>query len=362
MKKIMHKKIFEVALITAALCLAAGCATPTKTATKTYYFFPPPPDEPHLQYLVGFSSEKAFGGGQKKGLMSFLTGVQPVNRGFGKPYGAAAHGKMLYVCDTDAHAVFVVDLQVKRIGILNTPGAGAPSLPLNIAIDTDGTCYIADSGREQVVIIDKNGNYAGALGKSGEMRPRDVAVNRDRLYVADMQLRGVRVYDKTSRKLLFNIPQETDKANTDRGIFMPTNLALDSEGRVYVADTGGSRVQVYDAEGKYLRTVGGVGDSPGRFARLKGVAVDRDNRLYTVDALSAVIQIFNEQGRPLTWFGDPEASSPLQCLPAKVLVDYDDVALFQNYVAPDFKVEYLVFVINQIGYQMVSVYGFGHQK
>ncbi len=362
MKKIITHNIARVAGLAALLCLAAGCATQSRTTGKTYYFFPPPPNEPRLQYLIGFSSEEAFGGHEKRSLMDFLTGEVPLNKGFSKPYGAAAHDKKLFICDTDVGAVEVVDLQARRIGVLTTQGEGALSLPVNIAIDNEGACYIADAGRNQVIIYDKAGNYAVALGKSGEMKPRDVAVDRDRIYVADLQAHGVRVYDKVTRNFLFEIPRDEDKTNQMHALFMPTNLALDSKGRVYVADTGACRVQVYDADGKYLRSVGELGDAPGQFARVKGVAVDRDNQLYAVDALSGVVQMFNDQGRALTWFGDPEAGGPLKSLPAKVLVDYDDATLFQHYAAPKFKIEYLVFVINQIGPHMVCVYGFGHMK
>ena len=76
------------------------------------------------------------------------------------------------------------------------------------------------------------------------------------------------------------------------------------------------------------------------------VAVDRDNLLYAVDAAAQVVQIFDDQGRVLMWFGEPKASKVGLELPAKVLVDYDHVGLFQKYAAPDFQVEHLVVVIH----------------
>jgi len=362
MKKIITNHVAWAAAAALILCLAAGCATQSGTAKKNYYFFPPPPDEPRLQYLTGFSSEEAFGGGEKRTFMSYVTGEVPPDKGISKPYGAAVHGNKLYICDTDVGAVLAVDLQHKLIGVLNTQGEGAVSIPLNIAFDTDGSCYIADSGRNQVVIFDKDGNFVAAIGKAGETQPRDVALSSDRIYVADMLQHSVHVYDKATHNLLFDVPHPNEKTNYTSTLFMPTNLALDSKGNLYVADTSGCRVQVYDTNGKYVRTVGSLGDSPGYFARVKGLAVDRDNRLYAVDALSGVTQIFDEKGRALTWFGDPEAGGPLRSLPAKVVVDYDDVSAFQSYVAPHFKVEYLVMVINQLGPHKVTVYGFGHMK
>jgi len=358
----MKMKILTQFGMFALFLLAAGCVTTSRTTKAPYYFYPSPPDEPHLQFLAGFSSERDLRGHADKSLMTFLTGVQPPEKGFSKPYGAAASNNKLYVCDTDLGAILVVDLPTRRIRGLVAEGEGYLNLPLNVAVDANGDLYVADAGRNQVVVYDKNENYVSAIGKSGELKPRDVAVSKDRVYIVDFQTHNVRVYDKGSHDLLFEIPRPGDKTNFSRTLVMPTNLALDKEGRVYVGDTGGFRVQVYDADGTFIRSAGEMGDSPGQFARVKGVAVDREGRLYATDAMSQVTQVFDDQGRPLTWFGDPAGSAKNKMLPAKVLVDYDDVDFFKSYAAPGFKIEYLVFVINQMGEHKVSVYGYGGKK
>lgn len=341
--------------------LMAGCATRTKV-DKTEYFFPPPPDQPRLQFLTSFSSEKEFHGKEEKNLMSYLTGARPPQKELSKPYGAAVGGHKIYICDTELGAVVVADLPTKHFGVIDAQGEGALKMPLNLTVDSDGTCYVADAGREQVVVFDKNGNYLSTIGKQGEMEPRDVAVSQDRIYIADLQTHNVHVLDKASRHVLFDIPRHGDETNQSHALFTPTNLGLDTKGNLYVSDTGAFRVQMYDANGKFVRSVGEMGDGLGQFARVKGIALDRENRLYAADAMSQVVQIFNDDGKLLTWFGEPGTDSKLQNLPAKVVVDYDDVPFFEHYASPKFKVEHLVIVINQIGPHKVSVYGFGHLK
>jgi DNA-binding beta-propeller fold protein YncE len=345
----------------AIIGLAAGCATRPKTA-RTEYFFPPPPDDPRLQFLTSFNSEKEFHGSEEKTLMTFLTGAKPPQKELSKPYGAAAGGKKIYVADTELGAVIVADCQTRHLGVIDAQGEGALRMPLNLAVDFNGDCYVADAGREQVVIFNKNGNYVATIGKEGQIKPRDVAVDKDRIYVADLERHDVLVYDKATRNLLFSFPRGGDETNRTRALFTPTNLALDSKGNIYVSDTGAFRVQVYDKGGKYIRAVGEMGDGLGQFARVKGIAVDRDDRLYAADAMSQVVQIFNDDGKLLTWFGEPDPDNTTQNLPAKVVVDYDDVTFFERYASPKFKVEHLVIVINQIGPHKVSIYGFGHKK
>jgi len=341
--------------------LAGGCATKPKVA-KTEFFFPPPPDAPRLQFLTSFNSEKEFHGSEEKTLMTYLTGAKPIQKELSKPYGAAAGGKKIYVADTELGAVIVADCQTRHLGVIDAQGEGALKMPLNVSLDSNGDCYVADAGRDQVIIFDGKGSYVATIGKEGEMKPRDVAVSKNRIYVADLQKHGVRVFDKATRNFLFEFPRNGDETNKLHALFTPTNLALDSKGNIYVSDTGAFRVQVYDAEGRFLRAVGEMGDGPGQFARVKGIAIDREDQLYAVDAMAQVVQIFDSEGKLLTWLGEPDTDSKVQNLPAKVVVDYDDVAFFDRFASPKFKVEHLVIVINQIGPHKVSVYGFGHKK
>jgi DNA-binding beta-propeller fold protein YncE len=343
--------------------LASTAISPAadKPSTSKYHFFPPAPDAPRLQFLVAYSSEKDLGG-KGGGLMTFITGTPPPNKLLGKPYGAAIKDKKIYVCDTGYGEVLKLDLEAKRMSSVDSRGPGAFKLPVNIAVDSDGLLYVTDSGRNEVVILDRNENFVGTIGQTNVIKPRDVAPTADRLYVGDIETHSIHVFDRATRKPLFDIPRPEDATNIAHKLFQPANVAVDGKGRIYASDVGANRVQVYDADGKYLRTVGQYGDNSGEFSRPKGIALDRENRLYAVDAATQVVQLFDDAGRVLMWFGDPRSSNVGLQLPAKVALDYDNVGLFQRYAAPDFQVEYLVLVTSQFGPRKVSVFGFGHKK
>jgi hypothetical protein len=74
------------------------------------------------------------------------------------------------------------------------------------------------------------------------------------------------------------------------------------------------------------------------------------------------VQIFDRQGQLLLFFGAGERGPGTLLLPAQVVVDYDSLPFFREYVAPDFEVEYLLFVTSQFGERLVNVYGFGKEK
>ena len=335
--------------------LLSGCTTPAKMQTQTYTFFPPSPDEPRVQFLTSFSAGSDLGG--SSGFADFITGKPAAPNALLKPYGLAIKDGKIFVCDTVANAVEIFDMAKKQTSYFAPRGEGRLLMPINISIDADGTRYVADTGRGQIVIYDKDGNYLAALGTKDEMKPCDVAVTSDRLYVADLKGHDVRVYDKAAQKILFTIPR--DSTNKEARLFSPTNLAVDRQGRLLVSDLGAFYVQVYDLEGNYLRTIGQHGLAPGSFARPKGVAVDRSGLAYVVDAATQVVQIFDSEGRLLLYFGQPGASTRGELsLPAVVKVDYDNVGLFEKFVAPGHRCEYLILVTSQFGSQKVNVYGF----
>lgn len=349
-------------LSAAILLLAAGCATNKKDTGPKYNFFPPAPDEPRLQYLTAFNSDRDVRSGTRDSFMTFLTGKPQAVIPILKPYGGFAGRGNIYVCDTGDGVVLRLDLDARKMHVIAPVGPGALKMPLNLAVDTNGWLYIADGVLEQVVILDNNENLVATLGGKGKMKPRDVALTKDRIYVGDLQNHCVHVLDKNARTPLFDIPREADATNINAKLFQPINLTVDAQDRLYVSDFGAYRVQIYDADGKYLRTIGHYGDNFGEFARNKGVAVDRANRVYVADAAGQLVQMFDENGQLLMWFGEPSASKVGLELPSKVLVDYDDVAFFQRYAAPNFQLEHLVIVMNQYGPRKVSVFGFGHKK
>ena len=59
-----------------------------------------------------------------------------------------------------------------------------------------------------------------------------------------------------------------------------------------MSDTGNKRVVKYDAEGTVLGIVGGVGAEPGQMQEPVGIALDAEGRLYVADTWNRRIQVF----------------------------------------------------------------------
>lgn len=55
--------------------------------------------------------------------------------------------------------------------------------------------------------------------------------------------------------------------------YRPRGVAVDTVGDIYVLDGGNDRVQVFDADGRFIRSIGGEGQGPGEFTRAWGLAL-----------------------------------------------------------------------------------------
>jgi len=331
-----------------------GCAAPP--VKQETVFFPTAPAPPRIQYLTSFSSQKDIE--KESAFRTFVLGeTEPLR--LDKPYGVGVFDGKIYVCDTN-QTVFVLDLRARTFRTLKgAKDKGQLRQPLNISIESDGTKYVTDPVRGQVVAFDRNDEYLKAYGTPGAWKPVDAVALDDWLYVADIQNAMVQVFDKKSGMIVRTIG---NKGEPGHRLSMPTNIAFDSAGRLYVTDVGRFQIVKFNRDGEYDGVTGKLGNNPGHFARPRGIDIDREDRLFAVDASFNNVQIFNRQGQLLMFFGSGERGPGTLLLPAKVAVDYDNLPFFREYVAPDFEVEYLLFVTSQFGGRLVNVYGFGKEK
>jgi hypothetical protein len=254
----------------------------------------------------------------------------------------------------------VFDLKKKTFGPLEgAQGLGKLVQPINISIDKNGNKYESDPVRKQVVEFDKNDFYVKTYGDAGDWKPVDAVVYEDKLYVADIKNSEVKVFSLETGELVQSLGHQGEKKDW---LALPTNLAFDSEGFLYVSDAGRFQILKLDRDGNLRGTIGSVGTQLGFFARPRGVAFDKDNRLYAVDAAFDNIQIFTKEGQLLLFFGKAGSKAGDLYLPAKVVVDYQNIEYFKRYADPAFNVEAIILVTSQFGSRLVNVYALGKEK
>jgi len=84
----------------------------------------------------------------------------------------------------------------------------------------------------------------------------------------------------------------------DGELLAPRGVAVDAAGRIFVADTGNRRVQLFDADGQWLATLGADAD----LQQPCDLAVDSRGTVYVADALADAVVRFTPDGRVLSRF------------------------------------------------------------
>ncbi len=191
---------------------------------------------------------------------------------------------------------------------------GAPntfSLPTGLTLDRAENLYVVDSGNHRIQVFNANGKFLRTWGKKGngegELSLIDaehegfggVAVAADgRVYVADSLNARIEVFDANG-KFLF----QWGKAGKSEGQFTrPIDLALDAQGNVFVIDDRSDQVSKFDAEGNFILRWGGTGSAEGQIKDSGGIALDAQGNVYIADFGNHRVEKFDNNGKfQLQW-------------------------------------------------------------
>jgi sugar lactone lactonase YvrE len=293
---------------------------PKKTPVIDYsnIVWPNPPAIARIRYQAFYAAEKiskvnAENNTKKAKWMDRLAGTQPATENtrvlfqLAQPYGVAVDSKNnLYVADQKVGAIFIFNTETRDVELIKNRTHAHFVRIIGLAMDDNDRLFVSDPGLHHVLVFNA-AHKAEDVITEGLVSPGGLAIDREnrQLYVADIELDQVLVYDADSFKLKRKIGTTGHNHElTSPGDFSkPTGLAVDAEGNLYVADTMNNRIEIFDADGKFISTFGKAGDGPGYFARPKGVAIDGDGHIWVADGQQDRVQVFDRETRLLISFG-----------------------------------------------------------
>ncbi len=298
-----------------------SCATKQEVvAPKKRYFWPPPPNEPRIEFIGFYYSSKNLP--KEKSFLKAFVGDTEVEYRLRKPLGITSDGEgRVVVTDMIPQGGTIWDFNNNTVTFLSEESNFG--LTAGVCFDSE-RLYVADSKLNQILVYTrKDIKPLYTIGTDELDSPSGIAVNEalKRLYVVETKGFRVSVYDTETRKKLFSFGKAGDK----EGEFnRPWGIAIDKNGDVYIADGLNARVQIFDKDGKFITMFGKRGDKPGGFSQVKGIGVDSDGNIYVVDPLKA-IQIFNRNGDLLGLLGAPGTKGiGAMNLPMGLYIDKND--------------------------------------
>jgi len=279
--------------------------------------WPNPPAPTRVKYLNYFCCDKfvATPAKQKSSWMDRMAGSESAQQkqeakplfALWTPYGLAEDSKgNIYIADGKVGAVFMFNTETKELKMIKNGVEAHFGDIIGLAMDDSDRLFVSDTKLHRIMVFDRDHKVEGAISE-GVVDPGGMAVDNENrfLYVADAALDQVLVYDADKLTLIRRMGTAGKKHTlTEPGQFsVPTNVAVDADANLYVTDTYNNRVEVFDADGNFIRAWGKSGDRPGTFSRPKGIAIDADGHVWVADAVQDILQCYTADGQFLMWMG-----------------------------------------------------------
>jgi DNA-binding beta-propeller fold protein YncE len=251
---------------------------------------------------------------------------------------AIGQDEKIYVTDFKTNSVFVYQSNLNDPNSKDLVGElKGIDKPLGIALDNQGNIFIGSSGRKSVEVYNPQGVKTAAIGRGLIEMPNDLKFdNAGRLYVADSKSATIWVFGPNGA-----LQRSIGKPGTGDGQFrFPAALAIayrldeaQEIGELYVADQESSLVQVFDLEGNFLRSFGGMViehgsffskwyEWEGYFVRVQSLAFDDSGQLHALDCYLDKVQILDpDTGAYLSSYGENGTGPGQLDLPTDMAID-----------------------------------------
>ncbi len=174
-----------------------------------------------------------------------------------------------------------------------------------LAVDDKDQVWFFKKGPDPVQVYTAEGKFVRSWGKGDFSNPHHLRIDSTgNIWLADFGLHIVQKYTPEG-KLLMTLGKRGESGEDETHFYRPTDMAITKSGDIFITDGyGNRRIVHYSKEGKFIKAWGEFGSKPGQFILPHAIAVDSTGKLYVADRNSGRIMVFNQQGKFLDeWSG-----------------------------------------------------------
>jgi sugar lactone lactonase YvrE len=176
-----------------------------------------------------------------------------------------------------------------------------------VAFDGKGHLYVLTRGAQAFFEFDENGAFVRAFGDKMFTRSHGLRIDREgNLWATDVGGHVVVKLNPAGEVLLTlgtrGEAGEWNEAAGSRKLNQPNDVAIAANGDVFVVQghtpgpKGDARVLKFDRNGRFIKSWGGKGKEPGQFDVAHGAAIDAKGLLWVMDRENQRIEVFDADG------------------------------------------------------------------
>ncbi|MEA2735260.1 MAG: hypothetical protein QOE14_1711 [Humisphaera sp.] len=173
------------------------------------------------------------------------------------------------------------------------------------AIDRDGNIWTLNRSETPVQVFSPDGKLLQTWPNEHVKKGHQIRFDRDgHVWITDLVLHVARKFD-SSGKLLLTIGTPGESGTDETHLNQPTDIAIAANGDVFISDGyGNNRIVHCDAAGKFIKSWGAMGVKEGEFSLPHSIAIDSQGKLYVADRNNCRVQVFDQSGKFLrAWSG-----------------------------------------------------------
>ena len=169
----------------------------------------------------------------------------------------------MFVTDYENNAVF--KFQITNNKYVCQSAKGELNCPLGITVDTNGEVLVADCNNNRIAILNSELKLVREIGKGKLIRPRDVKINKNNIFVADNnEINNIHIFTQSGDIIRSFIKLDKGTGNI--------YLCFDLYNNIIVSDYWSKSIQIYTINGVLIHKIV-CKDSP------RGIAVDNNNNI-----------------------------------------------------------------------------------
>ncbi len=284
--------------------------------------WPEPPDQPRVRFLRSLTGPEDFKEKNRtSGVLNWFLGERDASLSLLNPFAIAiSRSGQVWVADNGTRTLHRLDLDRRRVEYFQAFGSLSLVSPSGVAVDdVRQRVFLADAAHRRIFVLDFNGKYLDSWGPPGGFeRPAGMALDSaGRLLVADA-MGGVAYLFNADGSVASKIQS---RLNPDSRFARPLSVAFGPKGEILVLDVFAFRVEVLSAGGELLGTISQLGDAAGYLARPRGLAVSPEGHVFISDSAFDNIQVFDMAGKLLMYWGGAGRKPGQFSLPAGLFID-----------------------------------------